>query len=136
MSTPATQRDLTPAQRRGLRAIWCHWQEHGMAPSYRELMTALGYSGTNALYAVVLAPLQARVDDKSIRLKVYEGAVGENWLVIVADGTKPSQLFDVPQDFDPRTVASPFSRTFFYGYPGRAIIEFGVAGTTQCARRR
>lgn len=71
--------------------------------------------------------LQSRVDDKSIRLGSYEDAIRENWLVVVADGTKPSQLFEVRDGFDPRTISSPFSRTFFYGYPDRATIELGVS---------
>jgi hypothetical protein len=52
--------------------------------------------------------------------------VSDNWLVVVADKTMPSELFDTKVEFDIRTISSPFSRSFFYGYPDRTAIELGV----------
>ena len=69
--------------------------------------------------------LQPRIDDKAKRLERYKVAVPETWLVVVADCTKPSQLFEVRSDFDPRAVSSPFTRTFYFGYPDRATVELG-----------
>jgi hypothetical protein len=70
--------------------------------------------------------LQSRIEEKSTRLLKYKGTVTENWLVIVADGTKPSQLFDARSEFDTHAILSPFSRSFFYGHPERVVIELGV----------
>lgn len=70
--------------------------------------------------------LQSRIDEKTTRLLKYRNTVSENWLVVVADGRKPSQLFDAKAEFDARTISSPFSRSFFYGHPDRAVIELGV----------
>jgi hypothetical protein len=70
--------------------------------------------------------LQSRIDEKTTRLLKYRNTVSENWLVVVADGTKPSQLFDAKAEFDSRTISSPFSRSFFYGHPDRAVIELGI----------
>lgn len=70
--------------------------------------------------------IQSRVEKKSRRLRKYQDAVVETWLVVVADGTRPSQLFDASSKFDPRRILSPFSRTFFYGYPERTVIRLGV----------
>jgi len=70
--------------------------------------------------------LQSRIDEKTTRLLKYRNTVSENWLLVVADGTKPSQLFDAKAEFDSRTISSPFSRSFFYGHPDRAVIELGI----------
>jgi hypothetical protein len=70
--------------------------------------------------------LQTRIDEKARRLPAYLEAVRENWLVLVADRTKPSQLFDNGEGLDAGAVTSPFSRSFFYGYPERTVIELGV----------
>lgn len=75
---------------------------------------------------VTSGALQSRVNEKARRLPEYQNKVEENWLVIVADRTKPSQMFDAKPDFDPRGISSPFSRTFFYGYPETTVIELGA----------
>jgi SOS-response transcriptional repressor LexA len=43
---PFTMKPITTAQRRMLDAIKAHQQEHGFAPTHRELMKALGYKST------------------------------------------------------------------------------------------
>src|SRR5688572_12715734 len=70
--------------------------------------------------------LQLRVDEKAKRLPEYREHARENWLVIVSDGMKPSQLFEVPSGFQLEKVSSPFDRTYFYGHPDRAVVELGV----------
>jgi hypothetical protein len=75
---------------------------------------------------VTVEALQARVDEKVKRLRNYRDTVSENWLVIFADATKPSGLFDAQSFLEARKVASPFSRTFFYGYPDRVVVELGA----------
>jgi hypothetical protein len=73
-----------------------------------------------------VAPIQARVDEKSRRLPTYKNSIGENWLLVVADAMKPSQLIEKEDDFDPRSVLSPFARTFFYRYPDKEVVELGA----------
>ena len=67
--------------------------------------------------------LQARVDEKAELLPTYREVVEENWLVIIADGTKPSGLFEVRAGVEVSGVSSPFSRTFCYVHPDRVLIE-------------
>jgi hypothetical protein len=69
--------------------------------------------------------LQARIDDKAERLPVYRNELQENWLLIFSDGMKPSQLFEIREDFDPTRVRSPFDRTFFFAHPDRVVVELG-----------
>lgn len=73
-----------------------------------------------------VSPLQARINEKAKRLPTYTEFIAENWLVVVADATKPSQLIRVKEDFDPRSVNSPFARSFFYSYPDDVVVELGV----------
>ena len=70
--------------------------------------------------------LQARIEEKVRRLPDYLAVVPENWLVLVADRTRPSQLFDSGEGIDVSAVTSPFSRSFFYGYPERTVLELGI----------
>ena len=69
--------------------------------------------------------LQSRVDEKAKRLSSYGNELKEIWLLIFADGMKPSQLFEVRADFEPAKVVSPFDRTFFFAHPDRAVVELG-----------
>ncbi|HEU0046661.1 MAG TPA: hypothetical protein VFQ43_03520 [Nitrososphaera sp.] len=78
---------------------------------------------------VTVDALQFRINEKSRRLLTYRNIVSENWLVIVADRTKPSGLFHAKPNFDPRGISSPFSRTFLYLYPERPIIQLGVSAS-------
>lgn len=77
---------------------------------------------------VTVDALQRRVDEKAKCLPKYRETVGENWLVIIADATKPSGLFDTRSHIDPEAVSSPFSRTYFYGYPDRVVMSLGIKG--------
>ena len=70
--------------------------------------------------------LRGRIDEKAKRLPVYHAVVAENWLLIVANRTKPSQLFDAGGSLNARAITTPFSRSFFYGYPEKSVIELGV----------
>jgi hypothetical protein len=74
---------------------------------------------------VTVEALQARIDDKAKRLPGYRNEIPEHWLLIYADGMKPSQLFEVRADFEPGKVVSPFTRTYFYAHPDRAIAKLG-----------
>lgn len=71
-------------------------------------------------------PLQERIDVKAKRLPKYQDVIAENWLLIVADATKPSSLIQVKSDFDVNAIQSPFSRTFFYRYP-ESFLELSSA---------
>lgn len=78
--------------------------------------------------SLTVGTLQTRVDEKAIRLLKYRETVAENWLIIIADATKPSGLFDTRSQIEAGVVSSPFSRTYFYGYPDRMVMNLGVNG--------
>lgn len=69
--------------------------------------------------------LRDRIAEKARRLPSYRSVVPENWLLLVADRTRPSQLFDLDADLDVRSVKTPFERAFFYGYPEKHVLELG-----------
>ena len=71
------------------------------------------------------APLQERIDAKANRLSEYQRAIAENWLLIVADATRPSSLIEVAANFETQATLSPFDRTFFYSHPDK-YIELGI----------
>jgi hypothetical protein len=76
-------------------------------------------------FPIAIEPIQARIDEKARRLNSYRNVVSSNWLVIVADATRPSQLFTARKsEFDVTSIKSSFDRTFFFGYPERDVIEF------------
>jgi hypothetical protein len=118
------------------RADWRPQECDGPLPQEISFVHALGVPSFDmAHWAVARAgwaapltvdALQARVDEKSTRLLKYRDIVKENWLVVVADATKPSGLFDARSQFDATEVSSPFTRTFFYGYPDRSVIKLGA----------
>ena len=93
-------------------------------PSFEMAHWGVARAGWVAPLAVT--SLQARIDEKAKRLPAYQDTVAENWLLIVADAMKPSQLMEAKDDFDPRGVSSPFARTFFYRHPDKAVVELGV----------
>lgn len=70
--------------------------------------------------------LQERIDDKSKKLIEYQKVVPENRLVITTSKSIPSQMFSVPAEFDSGSVISPFSKTFYYDYEERKLIELGT----------
>ena len=118
------------------RVDWRPEELDGQLPNEISFVHALGVPKSEMAHWGVaragwVAPLtagvlQSRIDEKTARLIKYKKKVLENWLVVVADRTKPSQLFDVRVEFDARSISSPFSRSFFYGHPDRAVIELGV----------
>ena len=61
--------------------------------------------------------LQEVIDEKAKKINGYKKVAEEIWLLIVADRTHPSQMFYVARDFPLGSVSSPFTRTFYYGYP-------------------
>jgi hypothetical protein len=83
---------------------------------------------SRAGWVATLTPehLQSGVSKKSAKIDAYQEAARENWLLIVADGRKPSQAFSVPPDFPTAEVSSPFAKTFFYRYPDGEVIEVGT----------
>lgn len=70
--------------------------------------------------------LQARIDEKAKRLPAYISIVSENWLLIVADRTQPSQLFNLNANLDTSSILNPFSRCYFYAHPVGHILQLGV----------
>lgn len=122
--------------REGQRADWRPEEFDGPLPEEISFVHAIGvptfdmahWAVARAGWAAPLTPevLQSRLDEKAQRLLKYQDAVEENWLIVVADATKPSGLFDTSSQFDASRLSSPFSRTFFYGHPGGAIIKLGA----------
>jgi len=70
--------------------------------------------------------LQTSIDEKAARLPKYALRLATNWLLLVADGTKPSQFFDAPSAAVASAIVSPFARTFYFGRMRRIVIELGV----------
>lgn len=72
--------------------------------------------------------LQARIDQKAPLLPKYTQRVVENWLLLVAEGNRPSQFFDTDtrSTFNASMISSPFARTFFYGHMGGTVFELGA----------
>lgn len=92
-------------------------------PSFDMAHWGVARSGWVAQLSVM--PLQSRVDEKAKRLPSYKNSIEENWLVVIADATKPSQLIEAKKDFNPSAISSPFARTFFYRHPDSTVIELG-----------
>lgn len=70
--------------------------------------------------------LQARVDEKARLLPKYRTRVKDNWLLLVSDGAKPSQFFDLPTHELARSIVSPFERTFYLARFKGTVIELGA----------
>ena len=77
--------------------------------------------------------LQARIDAKAPRLPRYRNRVDEVWLLIVADGSTPSQFFDPPTAEDARSVVSPFDQTWFFGRSRRRAVRLTGRGVQEPA---
>ena len=69
--------------------------------------------------------LQQSIDAKATRLVEYRRNNSEVWLAIVVYGMRASGLVEVREDFNPRAVASPFERTYFYRHPDRHVLRLG-----------
>lgn len=105
----------------------------GPLPDHIAFIHALGVPSAEMAHWTVAragwaAPLTTkvlldRVEEKAKRLSAYQSVVPENWLLIVADRTRPSQLFDLDAELDASAVATPFSRAFFYGYPEKHVLQ-------------
>jgi hypothetical protein len=68
--------------------------------------------------------LQAEIEKKAKKINTYRKRAEEIWLLIVADRTQLSQKFSIQTDFPISSVFSPFTKTFYYGYPAEDVIEF------------
>lgn len=91
----------------------------------RVLEEAMGHWGVpSAGWVASLSDviLQERIDAKAGLLSGYEHA-DEQWLLLVSNVMKPSQMFKDFENLDKRKIQSPFSRTFFYPYPENAFYE-------------
>ncbi len=117
------------------RVDWRPEQLHEPLPSAISFVHALGVPTFEMAHWAVaragwVAPLtvgalQSRVDGKADKLLDYQKVVAENWLVVVADRSKPSQLLRAVPDFNPRAIRSPFAKTFYYGHPDKEVIQLG-----------
>lgn len=73
--------------------------------------------------------LQARVNEKAALLHKYAQRVTKNWLLLVSDGAKASQLFELPTKEDASAVVSPFDRTFYLSRFKGVVLELGSSGS-------
>jgi hypothetical protein len=69
--------------------------------------------------------LQARVDEKAALLPKYKLRVATNWLLLVSDGAKTSQLLDPPSPRVASSIVSPFERTLYFGRFKGIVVELG-----------
>jgi hypothetical protein len=68
------------------------------------------------------AVLQAKVDEKAVKLSNYQQVTPEVWLLVATGGWSASQLFEIRSDLRPERVRSPFSRTYYFsGFDGRVV---------------
>lgn len=67
--------------------------------------------------------LQAEIDKKAKKIDSYRKNTEEIWLLIVADRTRPSQMFSVASDFPPDSVSSTFTKTFYFDYVHKEVID-------------
>lgn len=72
--------------------------------------------------------LQAGVNKKAALLHKYVQRVTKNWLLLVSDGAKPSQLFELPTKEVALAVVSPFDRTFYLSRFKGVVLELGTPG--------
>lgn len=114
------------------RLDW-HPDEPGELPDEIAFLHALGVPDQEFAHWVVPragwvhpltnALLQASIDRKAPRLETYRSATSETWLLIVADRTNPSQLFDNGCQLNGCTLQSPFNRTYYFGYPEKNVLR-------------
>ena len=93
-------------------------------PSYD--MAHWGVARAGWVVPLQTSSLQHRIDEKAKRLGSYRESIAENWLLIVSDATKPSQLIRAKESFESHSIQSPFKRSFFYSYPDDFIVELGA----------
>lgn len=91
-----------------------------------ELRTIWRVPGAGFSAPITVEALQERIDSKRYKLQKYSETVERNWLLIVSDGTKPSQMFHQTAEFDVDVIKSPFERTFYLSYPNRIFLEVGL----------
>jgi len=71
--------------------------------------------------------LQARVNAKAALLPKHRERVRVNWLLLVSDGAKPSQFFELPAEEHVYGVVSPFDRTFYFARFKGIVVELGAS---------
>lgn len=74
--------DLTPRQRDALDAILVHLDQHGYAPSIRELRDALGLKSTNRVFELLTG-----LEEKG---RIRRGGLGMARSLVVVEGAKPA----------------------------------------------
>ena len=67
--------------------------------------------------------IQEEIGKKAKKLDAYKKHAEEIWLLIVADRTRPSQQFSDAPDFPLDSVSSPFTKTFYYDYVRKRVID-------------
>lgn len=78
--------------------------------------------------------LQTSIDEKAALLPNYVKRVATNWLVLAADGGKPSQFFEPPSAAVASAISSPFTRTFYFARMRGTVVELGPALSSQATR--
>jgi hypothetical protein len=66
-----------------------------------------------------------RISAKAVKLSEYKKSADQVWLLIVADRTRPSQMFEHRGAFDPTALKHPFERAYYYSYPENLILTLG-----------
>jgi hypothetical protein len=68
--------------------------------------------------------IQEVISKKADKINAYKKRAKDIWLLIVADRTRPSQMFFFGTDFPAGSISSPFTRTFYYDYVSEDVLEF------------
>jgi hypothetical protein len=73
--------------------------------------------------------VESLLSEKNALISQYRKTVVENWLLIVADGSKPPGMFRPPEQACNDLPASNFERTFLLCEPDRFLIEWPKASS-------
>jgi len=108
-------------------------------PEYRDAQWKDRFAQWTVARPGLVAPLtpkhlQEAIDKKAKKIDSYKKCAEEIWLLIVANRTLPSQMLYVAPDFSLDSVSSPFTKTFYYGYPVEGVIEITNKAKTSGAK--
>lgn len=70
--------------------------------------------------------LQEAISCKCQKIHAYKAIVPEVWLLMVSDGTKPSQAFQSARGLNVSAAGGGFSRAFYYKYPDQELVEIDL----------
>lgn len=97
------------------------------APAHLARWTA---EGAGVIASLNASRIQKEIDKKAFKLDAYKKWAREIWLLMVADRTRPSQLFSLTPDFNVESISSPFAKTFYFDLVHGQVLRFEESGTS------